>query len=185
MTSCTDPTDRILALYRARGGMAYEGEGVSQIEHAAQCGALALAAGAGQELQLAAWLHDIGHLLGGLPGTPTLEGVDDRHESRGAAFLSELFGPEVVGPVALHVSAKRYLVAVNPDYYERLSPDSRRSLRLQGGPMSPDERRQFVEQPFSGDALRLRAWDETAKRPHFAVDGLPQLEKLLRAVRAR
>jgi phosphonate degradation associated HDIG domain protein len=185
MTSLVDLTDRILDLYRTRGDMEYEGEGVSQIEHAAQCGALACAAGATRELQLAAWLHDIGHLLAGLPGTPTLEGVDDHHERRGAAFLCGIFGPEVVGPVALHVSAKRYLVAVNPDYYERLSLDSRRSLGLQGGPMSLDEQREFMAQPFSGDALRVRAWDETAKRPHFAVPRLAQLEELLRAVHAR
>src|SRR5262245_61379617 len=95
----------ILELYRARGAMEYEGEGVTQIAHAAQCGALARDAGAPPELELAAWLHDIGHLLVGLPGTPTLEGVDDHHESRGAAFLNEAFGPEVSEPVRLHVPA--------------------------------------------------------------------------------
>src|SRR5262245_41017376 len=130
MTSIIDSTERIIALYRERGGMEYEGEGVSQLEHAAQCGALAREAGATPEGQLAAWLHDIGHLITGLPGTPTLQGIDDRHEVRGAAYLSELLGPQVAGPVALHVAAKRYLVAVNSDYYGRLSEDSRRSLQL-------------------------------------------------------
>ena len=135
------------------------------------------------ELQLAAWLHDIGHLLAGLPGTPTLEGIDDHHERRGAAFLSEAFGPAVAEPVALHVAAKRYLVAVNPDYYERLSADSRRSLRLQGGPMSVRSRL-FMQQPFARDALRVRAWDDAAKLPQRDPDALVRLERVLLGARA-
>src|SRR5262245_31350969 len=123
MKTCSDWSKRILDLYRERGAMEYEGEGVTQIAHAAQCGALARAAGASPELELAAWLHDIGHLLAGLPGTPTLEGIDDHHENRGAAFLIEAFGLGVAEPVRLHVAAKRYLVATNPGYYESLSAD--------------------------------------------------------------
>lgn len=175
----------ILELYIERGAMEYEGEGVTQIAHAAQCGALARAAGAHPELELAAWLHDIGHLLAGLPGTPTLEGIDDHHESRGAAFLNEAFGPEVGGPVGLHVAAKRYLVAVNSGYYDRLSADSRRSLQLQGGPMSLMEQATFRKHPYARDALRVRTWDEAAKIPQCDPDALVRLERVLLDVCAR
>jgi len=181
----TELSDRILALYQARGGMEYEGEGVSQLGHAAQCGALARAAGATPELQLAAWLHDIGHLLAGLPGTPTMRGIDDRHETRGAAFLAEALGPEVAEPVALHVAAKRYLVAVNLGYYDGLTADSRRSLVLQGGPMSPVEQEWFKRHPCFRDALRLRAWDEAGKLPQPVTDGLIELEHILSGVCVR
>jgi phosphonate degradation associated HDIG domain protein len=174
-----DPAERILALYRERGHMEYEGEGVSQLEHAAQCGALALAAGATPELQLAAWLHDIGHLIAGLPGTPSLEGIDDRHKQRGAIYLSQSFGPGVVGPVALHVAAKRYLVGINPAYYERLSEDSRRSLELQGGRMSAGEQTDFEKQPFYREAIRVRTWDDAAKARIFISKPLETLQRLL------
>ena len=185
MKTAGDWSRIILDLYRERGAMEYEGEGVTQIAHAAQCGTLARVADAHPELELAAWLHDIGHLLAGLPGTPTLEGINDHHESRGAAFLTEAFGPEVGEPVGLHVAAKRYLVAVNPRYYDGLSADSRRSLRLQGGPMSPMEQETFRKHPYARDALRVRMWDEAAKLPQSDTDALVRLERVLLSVRAR
>ncbi|MFX5801369.1 hypothetical protein ABTE09_19860, partial [Acinetobacter baumannii] len=87
---------------------------------------LALRAQASPALQAAAWLHDIGHLLDGETDTPTLHGHDDRHEARAAALLRPWFGAAVADPVALHVEAKRYLVATQADYAARLSADSQR-----------------------------------------------------------
>jgi phosphonate degradation associated HDIG domain protein len=156
---------RIEALFRERGHLAYDGEGITQWQHAWQCGQLARDAGASPALQLAAWLHDLGHLMTGLEGTPTLQGHDDRHETLAAQVLAPLFGPAVAAPVALHVEAKRYLVAAKPGYRERLSPDSVRSLALQGGPMDAAACAAFLRQPFSADAVRLRAWDEAGKLP--------------------
>lgn len=181
-TAPTTFIDRILTLYREQGAMQYDGEGATQMQHGAQAAALATAAGAAPALQLAAWLHDIGHLLAGIPGTPTLAGIDDRHEALGSAFLAAGFGPAVSGPVALHVEAKRYLVAANPGYRARLSPDSRRSLELQGGPMPAMDRDAFIALPFAQDALRLRAWDEAAKQPGYEPGRIEDLERLLRLV---
>jgi phosphonate degradation associated HDIG domain protein len=155
--------DDIAALYAERGHFAYEGEGVTQWQHAWQSARLARLAQAAPALELAAWLHDLGHLMSGLAGTPTLDGVDDRHEEVAARALRPLFGDAVAAPVALHVAAKRYLVATAPGYRERLSADSVRSLALQGGPMSNAECEAFRRLPHAGDALRLRAWDEAAK----------------------
>lgn len=157
-------------LYRAHGDLAYDGEGVTQLQHAWQCGQLARDAGATPALQLAAWLHDLGHLLSGLPGSPTLSGIDDGHEVLAAAALRPLLGATVAEPIALHVQAKRYLVAVHPGYRERLSPDSLRSLALQGGPMNGDEALAFRQLPHADDALRLRAWDDQGKLPHWQPD---------------
>ncbi|MGE0797516.1 MAG: HD domain-containing protein [Lautropia sp.] len=155
---------QLLDLYRRRGSLAYEGEGVTQLTHAWQCGQLARAAGASPELTLAAWLHDIGHLASELPGSPTITGVDDAHEAVGAALIEPLFGAGVARPVALHVHAKRYLVATRPRYARLLSADSVRSLALQGGPMTVDECHRFAALPHCADALKLRTWDERAKR---------------------
>ena len=171
----------LLELFRAKGELAYEGEGISQLAHGWQCGQLALQAGATPALQLASWLHDIGHLLSDLAGTPTLQGLDDRHEATGAQLLATIWGPAVAEPVRLHVHAKRYLVAAFPHYRERLSEDSLRSLALQGGPMSLAECVQFQTSPYALDAQQLRSWDDTGKRVGwFAADtALSELEALM------
>jgi phosphonate degradation associated HDIG domain protein len=169
----------ILELFARKGAIAYEGEGISQIVHAWQCGQLARIAGAAQQLQLAAWMHDLGHLLTDLGGSPTVQGIDDRHEHTGARMLEAVWGPGVAEPVRLHVEAKRYLVATHPEYLERLSPDSVRSLALQGGPMRADECLAFQASPYALDAQQLRAWDEAGKRPGwFAKDVQHALDEL-------
>ncbi|WP_152528788.1 HD domain-containing protein [Rhodoferax saidenbachensis] len=154
----------MVLLFRAHGHLSYDGEGVTQLEHAWQCGQLALQANALPALQLAAWLHDAGHLVTGLGDTPTLQGVDDRHEESGARLLSSHFPEAVFEPVRWHVEAKRYMVASIPGYRARLSADSVRSLALQGGPMSPEECQRFEANPHCMDAQRLRVWDDVSKR---------------------
>ena len=170
----------ILELFRSKGELAYEGEGISQIAHGWQCGQLALQAGATPALQLASWLHDIGHLLSDLRGTPTLQGLDDSHEHTGANVLAAIWGPVVAEPVRLHVQAKRYLVATFSQYRERLSEDSLRSLALQGGPLSMEECVRFQANPYALDAQQLRTWDDTGKRGGwFSADALSELEALM------
>ena len=150
-------------IYRTNGDLSYFGEGVSQIEHAWQCGQLAKTNSASLELQLAAWLHDIGHLLSKEGDTPTLKGHNDRHELVGSNFLKHLFPEAVFAPIALHVEAKRYLIATDSSYSEKLSSDSIRSLALQGGPLSIEECQNFLSKPFAQDAIALRRWDDQAK----------------------
>ena len=181
--------DEILALYRSRGALAYDGEGVTQLQHGWQCARLARLAGAMAALQLAAWLHDLGHLMTGWEGSPTLHGLDDAHESLGARVLTPIFGSAVGVPVALHVAAKRCLVGSQPGYRESLSPDSVRSLALQGGPMSLAECEDFVARPHAREALRLRVWDDRAKEPGLQPPdeetALEELAALMRRVQAQ
>jgi predicted HD phosphohydrolase len=160
-------TESVLALYARRGDLAYDGEGISQLTHGWQCAQLALRAGASPALQLAAWLHDLGHLLTDLEGSPTLRGIDDRHEITGASVLLAIWGADVAEPVRLHVQAKRYRVATQPDYLHALSPDSVRSLALQGGPMGGAECLDFAKNPYALAAQKLRAWDDAGKRAQW------------------
>lgn len=160
--------DEIERLFRERGDAAYLGEAVSQTEHALQAAWAAEQAGAPPHLIAAALLHDVGHVLHNLPEDCADHGIDDCHEELGARFLARHFRPEVVEPVRLHVPAKRYLCATDPAYDAALSPASRLSLRLQGGPMTPAEADEFRRGPFADDAVKLRRFDELAKVP-----GLP------------
>lgn len=163
MTTTFNSLDELRAVYDARGTEQYAGEPVTQLEHALQSAELALAAGASPALAVAALLHDVGHLVADFGETPTLRGIDDNHEARGAALLGELFGPDVIEPIRLHVAAKRFLVATEPGYRARLSPDSVRSLALQGGVFTSAQAAHFMRQPWADDAIRLRRWDEAAK----------------------
>jgi len=153
----------IADLYQEKGDLQYHGENVTQLVHAWQCGQLAKQQEASPELQMAAWLHDIGHLLTGQTGTPTVVGIDDQHQVLGSHYLAQKLPPAVVQPVALHVLAKRYLVSTNRDYQAQLSEDSIRSLALQGGSMTEVECQAFIKMPFAQDAISLRQWDDAGK----------------------
>ena len=163
----TDPSadqvaDEILELYARKGGASY-GEGVSMTEHGLQAALLAEQEGQGPSLIVAALLHDIGHLLHDLPEDIADKGIDTQHESLASAWLSQYFPKEVSEPVRLHVAAKRFLCANVPGYFTALSPASVQSLELQGGQMTDDESKSFKAEPFMGQALRLRRWDDQAK----------------------
>jgi predicted HD phosphohydrolase len=135
-----------------------------------QSGHLAEQEGASDELVVASFLHDLGHLINDRGETPTLRGIDDRHEYVALPFLRDLFGPSVLQPIRLHVDAKRYLCArgdgtvTGAEYWAALSVDSRRSLELQGGIFGDSEASAFIAQPYAADAVRVRLWDDAAKR---------------------
>ena len=152
-------------IFRDHGHIAYSGEGVTQLEHALQSAQLAEHAAAPIELVTAALLHDLGHLLNLQGESPTERGIDDQHQYFAIPFLRTLFGPSVIDAIRLHVDAKRALCALEPDYYEALSEDSKRSLTLQGGIFSRDETSAFLAKPHAQDAMRVRRWDDAAKVP--------------------
>jgi phosphonate degradation associated HDIG domain protein len=173
--------DEICDLFATRGHAAYIGEPVSQLEHALQAAWHAERAGASDALVVAALLHDVGHLITKLPEDCAEHGIDDRHEALGQAWLRRHCGPEVTEPVRLHVAAKRYLCATDAGYRDQLSPASRQSLALQGGPFTPDEAADFERSSHYRDAVELRRWDDLAKVPGLEVPGLehyrPRLER--------
>src|SRR5215813_12508030 len=166
--------DEIIELFARRGGDAYFGEPVSQLQHSLQTAFQAEQEGASDALIAAALLHDVGHLLHKLPEDIAYRGVDGRHEQVGAMWLARYFPAAVTEPIRLHVTAKRYLCAINSDYYRRLSPASVQSLALQGGPMSDDEVQEFEATPYARESVRLRQWDDLAKVVNLKT---PELER--------
>jgi phosphonate degradation associated HDIG domain protein len=162
----------IEALFARRGAEQYSGEPVTQVEHALQCAALAEAEGADDELVTAALLHDIGHLTQDLGESPTLRGVDDRHQHAALPQLKGLFSTRVLGAIGLHVDAKRYLCAARPGYHAALSEDSQRSLVLQGGVFDTAQAEAFLAHAGAADAVRVRVWDDLAKSPAMLTPSL-------------
>jgi len=165
-------TERIFQLLDSRGAGRYGLSAVTQKEHALQSADLATKRGLGDALVIAALFHDLGHLLVGDDVNLAEQGVDDLHEETSANALAKLFGNDVAEPVRLHVAAKRYLCAVNPAYYDKLSEDSRQSLLLQGGPMSPLEVAAFDKLDHRAAALALRLIDDEAKVAGVKTPGL-------------
>lgn len=163
----TAPLDlaAIAALFERHGGTMYSGEPVTQLQHALQTATLAERAGADDELVTAALLHDLGHLLADHGETPTLRGIDDRHQYVALPALRGRFGPRVLGAIGGHVDAKRYLCANRPHYLAALSADSQRSLLLQGGVFDAAQAQAWIERPHAAAAVQLREWDDLAKAP--------------------
>jgi len=158
--------NKIATLLRAAEHQDYIGEDVSQLTHALQAAQLAREDGHGDDVVLAALLHDIGHLCA-QPGAEMMANVGVKgHENIGAAYLRKLgFSGLVAELVEAHVTAKRYLTATDPAYYAKLSDASKTTLRyqvgqsgqsvsqsltrgLQGGPMSQEEVAAFLQDPL-------------------------------------
>ncbi len=171
-------TDLLLQGHKER----YGAEAVSQLEHALQCATLAEQTDYSLEMITACLLHDIGHSVGEIDEVSALkQGLDFRHEERGGNYLQADFGPAVVEPIRLHVAAKRYLCYADPDYWDGLSPISKRSLELQGGVFSAEEAAVFIDQPYARDAVQLRIWDDQAKISGLSTPDLAHFTDIMLA----
>jgi phosphonate degradation associated HDIG domain protein len=170
----------VFSLYEKFGDEDYIGEPVSQLEHMSQAAALARAEGHDDEVVLAAFFHDIGHLCAEAGEAESMDGMGNvDHEQIGADFLLERgFSERVANLVQGHVIAKRYLTYKYPEYYNRLSDASKATLNFQGGVMSADEAADFELNPDAELIIRLRYWDDMAKEMHVPVDNLDYLKNI-------
>lgn len=159
-------------LFAEHGAEQYSGEPVTQLEHALQTAYLAETDGADDELVTAALLHDLGHLLHDLGETPSLRGVDDTHQYRAIPSLRGLFSDNVLNAIKLHVDAKRFVCAIQPEYHAQLSDDSKRSLLLQGGVFGVETAANFIRQLGAERAVQLRRWDDMAKTAGLVTPSL-------------
>ncbi len=174
--------DELAGLFAGEGASAYLGEEVTMAQHMLQAAARAEEAGAPDALIAAALLHDLGHFHGPVSGEELMEGTDNRHSHTGADRLAEWFGPEVTEPIRLHVAAKRYLCAVEPGYFGRLSQASVYTLEVQGGPMSPAEVAAYEANPYAADGVAVRRWDDEGKDPEAPTPHFAHFRPLLTAL---
>ena len=173
--------EKIIDLYILYGEAEYAGEKVSQLEHMVQAAQLARAQGYDDEVVLAAFLHDIGHIAEKQSDTNTMDkfGIKD-HEALGAEFLSGYgFSKRLTRLVASHVVAKRYLTLREPGYYDKLSEASKRTLVFQGGPLSDTEADLMEKDPLFHEIIQMRRWDEEAKQEHQPMPALSFFKELI------
>jgi 2-amino-1-hydroxyethylphosphonate dioxygenase (glycine-forming) len=174
----------IFNLYEKFGTADYIGEPVSQIEHMSQSAQLAMREGCSDEVILAAFFHDIGHLCTSVAETRAMNGYGIKsHEQIGSDYLrSKGFPENVARLVENHVQAKRYLTFKYPEYYTSLSEASRHTLNFQGGVMQAEEAAAFELDPLFHESIALRRWDEQAKEINVPIVDLDVLKQKARTL---
>jgi phosphonate degradation associated HDIG domain protein len=179
MTSAEIIVDEIFDLYQKYGAADYIGEPVSQIEHMSQTAQLAMREGFEDEVILAAFFHDIGHICVSVTEENNMDGFGVKsHEKIGADYLRAKGFPESMAQmIEGHVQAKRYLTFKYPYYYKQLSEASKTTLHHQGGIMSPEEAEKFENHPLFDMMIRMRKWDEMAKAVNVPLLDLGELKQ--------
>lgn len=151
------------------------GEAVDLWEHAFQTAAGLQWRGADDELVVAGLLHDL--------GDGRVAAAD--HARWAAALVRPLFGERVAWLIEQHAEAKRYRCAVEPSYWDQLSPVSQETLRRQGGVMTVAEAEQFATHPWARDAVLLRECDDAGKDPSVVSGEHAERFRMLLARSAR
>ena len=172
--------NEVFALYEQHGDEDYIGEPVSQLEHMSRSAMLARAEWYDDEVVLAAFFHDIGHLCAASTEVGSMNGMGNiDHEKLGADYLLDRgFSPRLANLVSGHVIAKRYLTYKHPEYFEKLSPASRATLNFQGGVMSGAEAAEFEQNPDADLIIRMRYWDDAAKFQNMPVNNIAYLKEI-------
>tara|TARA_B100001250_G_scaffold410115_1_gene435894 strand:+ start:1479 stop:2015 length:537 start_codon:yes stop_codon:yes gene_type:complete len=169
--------DKIISNFKNNKSL-YIGEKVTMSEHMIQSAMLAEKNKSSSSLICSALLHDYGHFILDNPDTLVNKEEDGKHEKIGYLYLKKFFNKDVVEPIKNHVKAKRYL-ARNKKYYQILSTASITSLRLQGGVMNNIEAKEFEKEKFFRDSIKLRKFDEAAKKPNLKIKNIDTYKNLL------
>jgi len=179
--------DEVFDLYELHGGEDYIGEPVSQLEHMSQSAQLALDQGYDDEVVLAAFFHDIGHICVMQNASNSMDGYGiKRHEKVGADYLRSKGFPERIAKlVESHVQAKRFLTYKYPEYYNSLSEASKKTLEFQGGRMEKDEADAFEADSLFETSILMRKWDELAKETNVPIIDMNDLRDRARNILAR
>ena len=185
--SSTNFIDSLSDLFYRGRSVAYGKGEVSMCGHMLQTAELAAEAGAAPPLLVACLLHDVGHFGTDYPlyfdnethSHMQTASQDLHHEEAGASMLRPFFGPDVIEPIRLHVAAKRYLCATDPDYAVQLSTTTLHTLGLQGGVLDDAKAQAFLDRPYSHDAVQLRRWDDAAMTEARSVPGIEHYMDLL------
>ena len=157
----------------------YVGEEVTIAEHMIQSAMMAEKTKSKDNFVCSCLLHDYGHFILDNPDELVKKNQDGKHEDIGYEYLKKFFKKEVVEPIKNHVLAKRYLVR-DKKYFNRLSEASIISLKLQGGILNSKEARLFEKNKFFKDSIKLRKFDEAAKKVGIKIKDIIDYKDLLK-----
>ncbi len=184
MSDAVATVEEIVVACHSMAGLPYDGEPVDQLQHALQCAWLAQAErDDDDEFVIACLLHDISRApaVAGI----THDGPREHHGEAAARWLEPRVGARVAWLAEQHVAAKRFLVATDPSYEGQLSDVSARTLRAQGGAMSPAEVERFRASADWEQAVALRRIDDRGKVVDLEVPAIGAYrDTLMRVVEA-
>ena len=169
--------DKIIANFINNKSL-YIGEKVTISEHMIQSAMIAEKAKSSGSLVCACLLHDYGHFILEDPDELVRKKLDGKHEDIGYEYLKKFFKEDIVKPIKYHVLAKRYL-ARNKKYFNSLSDASKISLKLQGGMLNAKESKEFEKKDFFKHSIKLRKFDEVAKRTNIKMKSIIEYKNLL------
>ena len=169
--------DQIIFSYSNNKSL-YIGEKITITEHMIQTAMLAEKNNCSSSLICSSLLHDYGHFILENPDDLVNKEKDGKHEDVGYKFLKKYFVKNVVEPIKYHVKAKRYL-ARDKKYYQILSKASKISLKLQGGIMDEKEANEFKNNEFFENSIKLRKFDEGAKKILPKIKSIKEYKNLL------
>lgn len=147
-------------------------------EHMIQTAMLAEKNNSSSNLICSSLLHDYGHFILDNPNKLVNKKEDGKHENIGCEFLKKYFIKDVLGPIQFHVEAKKYL-ARDKKYYQSLSEASKISLKLQGGIMSNKKAKEFENNVFFENSIKLRKFDDKAKTYGLKIKHINDYKNLL------
>jgi len=174
-----DIIEKIISNFKNNKSL-YIGENVTIADHMIQSAMIAENSKSKGCLICSCLLHDYGHFILDDPDELVKKKQDGKHEYIGYEYLKKFFKREIVEPIKHHVVAKRYL-ARNKKYYNKLSNASIVSLELQGGVLNRKEAKLFEKEEFFKEAIKLRKFDEAAKKAGLKIKDIIQYKDLLKA----
>jgi len=169
--------DQIISNYLNNESL-YIGEKVTMSEHMIQTAMLAEKTNSSSSRVCSSLLHDYGHFILENPDNLVDKNKNGKHEDVGYDFLKKYFVKDVLGPIKYHVKAKRYL-SREEKYYKLLSEASKISLKLQGGIMNNEEAKKFESNEFFENSIKLRKFDEIAKKTGLKIKSISEYKNLL------
>ena len=174
-----DIIEKIISNFKNNKSL-YIGENVTISEHMIQSAMIAERSKSKDFLICSCLLHDYGHFILDDPDELVRKNQDGKHEDIGYEYLKKFFKREIVEPIKHHVMAKRYL-ARDKKYYNKLSNASTVSLELQGGLLNEKEAKLFEKEEFFKQSIKVRKFDEAAKKVGLKIKDIIQYTDLLKA----
>jgi len=138
------------------------GENVTQFDHDILSYYIAKKNNFSINVMIASFFHDIGHQLAKNMNNDLISSSGEylgcvSHEDIGSQYLYNCgFPVNITELIKNHVNAKRYLAYVDPNYIDKLSDASKKTLILQNGIMTDYEALNFSSCSYFEESINVR-----------------------------
>lgn len=174
--------DEIRGMFSVFGMEPYNCEEMSQFEHAAQTAILAKKNGFDEEVQIAAFLHEIGNMLPVNYESELMVVFGRKNLEKAAAryLTARGFSEKVGALVENHLHAKRYLMYRYPSYINVVSGTGYQAFYSELKPMNEVEADAFEQNPYFDLIIHLRKWDDAARITGLRIPDLDHYLQLIK-----